>query len=205
MATIPSHWPRAVFGPRATLCKLCPSFRSSPHLPTSCRHRVSVCRSTETVLGAHLSGLVFSPSLGHIQANGKVRNTDKERTLAQSWAFIPWGLDQRISWGSSSAAGLEPVICKALCLRWGSTEASLGGKQARLSPPATCPDIPDGHQLSLGGVSLCAGSPRRPALLWSIAIFLAGTKGATLPAYWCLVANCLTGNIQPRHATLEEL
>ena len=135
MATIPSHWPRAVFGPRATLCKLCPSFRSSPHLPTSCRHRVSVCRSTETVLGTHLGGLVFSPSLGHIQANGKVRNTDKERTLAQSWAFIPWGLDQRISWGSSSAAGLEPVICKAFHLRWGSTEASpLGGKQARLSP-----------------------------------------------------------------------
>ena len=121
-----------MFGPRATFC---PSFRSSPHLPTYCRHQGNVCRSTETGLGAHLGGLVFSPSLGHIQANGKVRNTDTKRTLAQSRAFIPWGLDQRISWGSSSAADLEPVICKALRLRWGSTEVfPLGGKQARLSP-----------------------------------------------------------------------
>ena len=35
--------------------------------------------------------------------------------------------------------------------------------------------------------------------------FLADTEGAMLPAYGYFIANCLKGNIQPRHATLEEL
>ena len=103
-------------------------------LPTYCRHGVSVYRSTEIVLGAHLSGLVFSPTLGHIQANGKGILIRKEPQLSHGPSSLQ-GLDQRISWGSSSASGLEPVICQDLCLRWGSTESSLlGRKQARLSP-----------------------------------------------------------------------
>ena len=71
--------------------------------------------------------------------------------------------------------------------------------------PATCPDVPDGHQLSLGGVSLCTGSPGRPTLLWSIAIFLAGMEGARWLACGYFIASCLKGNIQPRCGTPEEL
>ena len=90
VATIPSHWPRAVFGQRATLCKLCPSFRSSLHLPTYCRHRVSVCRSTETVLGAHFGGLVFLPTLDINRPKGKLGTLIK-KNLASVMGLHPLG------------------------------------------------------------------------------------------------------------------
>ena len=68
VAAIPLHWPCAVFGQGATLQTL-PFFQI---LPTYCRHRVSVCRSTETVLGAHFGGLVFMPTLDINRPRGKL-------------------------------------------------------------------------------------------------------------------------------------
>ena len=134
MAAIPLHWPCAVFGQGATLCKLCPSFRSSPHLLTYCRHRVSVCRSTETVLGAHFGGLVFMPTLDINRPKGKLGMLIR-KNLASVMGLHPSGPGPENLLGRQLCCWPRTVICQALHLRWGSTEASpLGRKQARLSP-----------------------------------------------------------------------
>ena len=123
MAAIPLHWPCAVFGQGATLCKLCPSFRSSPHLLTYCRHRVSVCRSTETVLGAHFGGLVFMPTLDINRPKGKLGMLIR-KNLASVMGLHPSGPGPENLLGRQLCCWPRTVICQALHLRWGSTEAS---------------------------------------------------------------------------------
>ena len=72
--------------------------------------------------------------LGHQQAKGKVRNADK-KNLASVMGLHPSGPGPENLLGRQLCCWPRTVICQALHLRWGSTEASpLGRKQARLSP-----------------------------------------------------------------------